>query len=102
MTKNNKIDYYQLFLDEKDRFNTLYHNYQKLPQALPTVLEKLQSYHDALENSYIECYVSYLNYEKHPKSHYHLLKANYHLAESYVEQAKYFLALETVTYHNRY
>lgn len=89
MTKNNKINYYKLFLDEKDKFDSLYYYYRKSPHALPSALKTLESYSENLEDAEAECRSSHRNYESNRQ-------ANYHLAEGYVEKVKHFLAIATV------
>lgn len=90
MTKNNKIDYYKLFLDEKDTFDALYYQYRKLPNALPSALKTLEFYSENLEDAEAECRSSHRNYESNRQ-------ANYYLAEGYVEKVKHFLTIATVT-----
>lgn len=90
MTKNNKIDYYKLFLDEKDTFDSLYYQYRKSPYALPSALKTLERYSEILEDAEVECHSSHRNYHSNRQ-------ANYYLAEGYVEKVKHFLTIASVT-----
>lgn len=90
MTKNNKINYYELFLKEKDTFDALYYQYRQSPYALPSALKTLERYSETLEDAEYECHSSHRNYENNRQ-------ANYYLAEGYVEKVKHFLTIATVT-----